>query len=144
MHKRRVSQASLRGEEPVNVCEVCFEAFGRHKVKVPSRVSLANWLWGGRHEPMFRRANLGHQLLLPLGRVVSTKVYLSSKGVDETAKQPSTSWRQRSLQTGISGTAILFGNGNISQAMQSFPPSQDTLQDTFVAVFTGPENPTDE
>ena len=80
---------------------------------------------------------------LALGRVVSTKVYLSSKGRDESARQHAMTWRQRFLQSGMSGTAIVFGNGSTGDAMRSFPPSPEVLQDCFVAVFTGPEEPTE-
>ena len=52
-----------------------------------SKWSLSNLNWLGRHHPLMRDATLGHQLLLALGRVVSTKVYLSSKGVDVAANQ---------------------------------------------------------
>ena len=86
-----------------------------------------------------RDASLGHQLLLALGRVVSTKVYLSSKGVDVVAKQHGESWRRKFLQQGMSGTAIVYGNGSADDAMESFPPSDAVLQDSFMAVFTGPE-----
>jgi hypothetical protein len=41
----------------------------------------------------------------------------------------------------MAGTAIVFGNGSIDEAMQEFPPAGGELQDTFVAVFTGPERP---
>ena len=71
--------------------------------------------------------------------MVSTKVYLSSKGVDEVSRQHRESWRQKFLQYGMAGTAIFFGNGSMDQAMREFPPSGNELQDTFVAVFTGPE-----
>ena len=103
------------------------------------KLSLASWLWLGRHHPLLREANLGHQLLLALARVVSTKVYLSSKGKDAAVAQQSTAWRQKFLQTGMQGTAIVLGNGDSSEAVQDFPPSDDVLQDSFVAVFTGPE-----
>ena len=38
-------------------------------------------------------------------------------------------------------TERVFGNGNIDQAMQDFPPDGAELQKAFVAVFTGPESP---
>ena len=75
------------------------------------RYALANWLWLGRHPPLFRMATIGDQLLLALGRVVSTKVYISSKGVGQVARQHRDSWRQKLLQYGMAGTAIVFGNG---------------------------------
>ena len=40
----------------------------------------------------------------------------------------------------MSGTAIVYGNGSADDAMASFPPDDGVLQDTFVAVFTGPES----
>ena len=106
------------------------------------KFALANCLWLGRHPTILRETNLAHQLLLALARVVSTKVYLSSKGKDEAARQQATAWRQKFLQTGMQGTAIVFGNGDTSEALAEFPPSDDVLQDSFVAVFTGPETPT--
>ena len=93
---------------------------------------------------MFRDATLGHQLLLALGRVVSTKVYLSAEGVDESVRQGPETWRQKFLQKGIKGTAIVYGNGNVDHAMRSFPPEQEVVQDTFAAVFSGPEKTSGE
>ena len=52
------------------------------------------------------------------------------------------SWRQKFLQRGMEGTAIVFGNGDASTALAEFPPSPEVLQESFVAVFTGPEKPT--
>ena len=78
MHKRRVSAASLRGESPVWVCELCYAAFRGQHPKL-SEFCLANWLWLGRHTPLLRDATLGSQLLLALGRVVSTKVCIQTK-----------------------------------------------------------------
>ena len=76
--------------------------------------------------------------------MVSMKVCLSSKGVDERSRQHAETWRQHFLQSGIQGTSIVFGNGSVGAAMASFPPSAQELQDTFVAVFSGPERPTAE
>ena len=96
-------------------------------------------MWLGRHDPLFRKASLGHQLLLALGRVVSTKVYLSSKGTNQSTRQHLETWRHKFLQQGMSGTSIVYGNGSVNDAMKSFPPSAEVLQDTFVAVFGGAE-----
>ena len=43
------------------------------------------------------------------------------------------------MQYGMKGTAIVFGNGRVDEAMESFPPEPDVVRDTFVAVFSGPE-----
>ena len=53
MHKRRVSAAALRGEEPVHVCSLCYEAFEKSNPKL-SKCCLANWMWLGRHPPLLR------------------------------------------------------------------------------------------
>ena len=139
MHKRRVTVEHLNGTAPAHVCEDCHEAFWKAKPTL-SKWSLSNYNWLGRHLPMFRDATLGHQLLLALGRVVSTKVYLSSKGVDVVTRQHQQSWRKKFLQQGMSGTAIVYGNGSADDAMVSFPPDDNVLQDSFMAVFTGPES----
>ena len=127
-------------------CDLCFGAYKKESPNQVARYALSNYLWLGRHLPLFREASLGHQLLLALGRVVSTKVYLSSRGVEETVRQNAKTWRQRFLQSGIQGTGIVFSNGSLDEAMKtpmsSFPPSAQEMQDTFVAVFTGPEQPT--
>ena len=85
MHRRRVTDAMLKGEERALICVECYEAY-RRRDPVLSKYALSNYLWLGRHPPLLRDARMGHQLLLALGRVVSTKVYLSSKGVDETSR----------------------------------------------------------
>ena len=148
MHKRRVSRAACEGKEPVWCCAHCYSAYKKEKPTQLAKYALSNYLWLGRHLPMFREASLGHQLLLALGRVVSTKVYLSSRGVEETVRQNAKTWRQRFLQSGIQGTGIVFSNGSVDEAMKtrmsSFPPCAQEMQDTFVAVFTGPEKPTDD
>ena len=104
MHKRRVSRAACEGKEPVWCCAHCYSAYKKEKPKQLAKYALSNYLWLGRHLPLFREASLGHQLLLALGRVVSTKVYLSSRGVEETVRQNAKTWRQRFLQSGIQKT----------------------------------------
>ena len=98
MHKRRVSKAAIEGTEPVWCCALCFGAYKKESPNQVAKYALSNYLWLGRHLPLFREASLGHQLLLALGRVVSTKVYLSSRGVEETVRQNAKTWRQRFLQ----------------------------------------------
>ena len=44
------------------------------------------------------------------------------------------------MQQGMSGTAIVYGSGSADDAMASFPPEDNVLQDSFMAVFTGPES----
>ena len=143
MHRKRVSKAALEGKETVAICQCCFDAYSKRNPRAMSKTALSNNLWLGRHPPLLRDASLGHQLLLALARVVSTKVYLSSKGVDESARQHASTWRRRFLQSGIQGTAIVFNNASATEALAGFPPTAEELQQTFAAVFTGPENPTE-
>ncbi|CAK0817607.1 unnamed protein product, partial [Prorocentrum cordatum] len=139
LHKRRVPPEALEGKVPVKVCEDCRRDLWSDHPKVPL-MALVNDLWLGRHRPLLRKAALAHQMLLALGRVVSTKIYLSSKGADEAVRQEQQSWRQKFLQYAMQGTAIVFGNGNVDHAMRSFPPEPDMLRDTFVAVFAGADD----
>ena len=124
MHKRRVTKDHLSGIARAKVCEDCYDAFCKKTKPTLSKWCLSNYHWLGRHLPIFRDATLAHQLLLALGRVVSTKVYLSSKGVDVVTRQHHQSWRKKFLQQGMSGTAIVYGNGSADDAMASFPPGQ--------------------
>ena len=73
MHKRRVSADALAGTDTVCVCASCKTAVWR-QIPLLLRFSLANLLSLGRHHPLFQRTSIGHQLLLALGRVASTKV----------------------------------------------------------------------
>ena len=139
LHKRRVPPEALEGEVPVKVCDDCRRDLWSDHPKVPL-MALVNDLWLGRHHPLLRKAALAHQMLLALGRVVSTKIYLSSKGADKAVRQEQQSWRQKFLQYAMQGTAIVFGNGNVDHAMRSFPPEPDMLRDTFVAVFAGADD----
>ena len=35
----------------------------------------------------------------------------------------------------------MYGNGNVDHAMRNFPPEKKVVQNTFTAVFSGPEKP---
>ena len=62
LHKRRVSQAQADGDEKVFVCSDCHDSF---RLKIPQlcKFSLANHMWIGRWDPLFRMANIAHQML---------------------------------------------------------------------------------
>ena len=99
----------------MRVCADCKKALWCTAPQVPL-LALVNDLWLGRHHPLLRKADVGHQLLLALGRVVSTKIYLSSKGADKAVRQEQQSWRQKFLQNAMQGMAIVFGNRNVDHA----------------------------
>ena len=79
MHKRRLSQAHLTGNESTSVCSDCFEAFSPSKPWL-CKYCLANDMWLGRWAPLFRNANVSHQMLLALARIVTTKIGLRPEG----------------------------------------------------------------
>ncbi|CAK0814408.1 unnamed protein product, partial [Prorocentrum cordatum] len=139
LHRRRVPPEALEGKVPVKVRDDCRRDLWSDHPKVPL-MALVNDLWLGRHHPLLRKAALAHQMLLALGRVASTKIYLSSKGADKAVRQEQQSRRQKFLQHAMQGTAIVFGNGNADHATRSFPPEPDMLRDTFVAVFAGADD----
>ena len=67
LHKRRVTEEQAAGRAPVHVCADCKEAFeGKKTEPWLCKYALANDLWLGRWDPLFRDANLSHQMLLAL------------------------------------------------------------------------------
>ena len=56
------------------------------------KYSLANDMWLGRWEPLFRDANLSHQMLLALARVVSTKIVLRPEGRTTAGSENNANW----------------------------------------------------
>ena len=121
LHKRRVNDQQRLGEAPAFVCEDCYDAFS---LKQPHmcRFALANHLWLGRWLPLYRNANLSHQMLLALARIVTTKVVLRPEG-NSRAKtgDGAPSWDFLFNQAGMIGTAILFGNASCTEAVHEFP-----------------------
>jgi len=132
LHKRRVSLSQASGGERAHVCEDCYDAFSQHSPGM-CRYAIANHLWLGRWGRLFRKANLSHQMLLALARIVTTKIVLRP-GDNTTAKNANgAAWDFLFHQAGMIGTAILFGNANCEHALQHFPPS--TLKDSFAVSF---------
>ena len=84
---------------------------------------------------MFRQANLTHQMLLALARVVTTKVVLRPEGKMKQTSGVGPSWDFLFHQSGMIGSAILFGNGNCKEALAHFPPQ--SLKDSFAVTFVG-------
>ena len=107
LHKRRVSAEAQRGEEQVRVCPDCRRSLWKSSPTMANK-SIVNDFWLGRMPPLFKYATLAHQLLLALGRGVTTKVFLSSRGVDAKLRQELESWRQKFLQCAMKGTAIVL------------------------------------
>ena len=77
LHKRRVNEQQRRGDAPAFVCEDCHDAFSLEKPHM-CRFALANHMWLGRWQPLFRDANLSHQMLLALWAKVLASTRLAS------------------------------------------------------------------
>ena len=132
LHKRRVSEAQAAGEEPALVCSECKDAF-QGDVPWLCKYALANDLWLGRWDPLFRNANLSHQMLLALARCVSTKIVLRPEGRTTAGTSSSSNWDFLFHQSGMIGTAILFPNADCGPALQHFPAEK--INDFFAISF---------
>ena len=84
-------------------------------------------------DPLFRNANLSHQMLLALARVVTTKVVLRPDGGVASKPGEAPQWDLLSHQSGMVGSAILFGNASCRTAMTHFPPR--SVKDDFAVSF---------
>ena len=138
LHKRRVSDRQADGSDTVFVCTDCYAAFRPKKPKL-CRFALANHLWLGRWDPKFRNANLSHQMLLALARVVTTKVVLRPEGHATTKSGSASSWDFLFHQSGMVGSAILFGNAGCKEALTHFPPA--SIDGSFAVSFVGKLEP---
>ena len=137
LHKRRVNETQAAGQAKVHVCPECKEAF-----EGPSpwlcKYALANDLWLGRWDPLFRNANLSHQMLLALARVVTTKIVLRPDGSKNKSSDATANWDFLFHQSGIIGTAILFQNADCGAALQQFPAEK--INDSFAVSFVAAED----
>ena len=86
----------------------CYDAF-REKSPRLCRFALANHMWLGRWPPILRDANLSHQMLLALARIVTTKVVLRPEGRTPTKSEDGTpAWDFLFHQSGMVGPAVLL------------------------------------
>ena len=122
------------------MCPDCKEAFQGAKPWL-CKYALANDLWLGRWDPLFRDANLSHQMLLALARVVTTKIVLRPDGSRNTSSDSTANWDFLFHQSGIIGTAILFQNADCGPALRHFPPEK--INDSFAVSFVTAQS-TDE
>ena len=90
---------------------------------------ISGWVDG----PLLRCANLSHQMLLALARVVCTKIVLRPDGHRSKEGQEDNKWDFLFHQSGMIGFAILFPNATCGEALQHFPPEK--VDDTFAVSF---------
>ena len=147
LHRRRVDDRQADGCTPVHVCHDCHDAFGAAKPGL-CKYALANDMWLGRWHPVLRRCNLSHQMLLALARIVTTKVVLRAEGKIKQEQGTDRRWDFLFHQSGMIGSAILFGNASCKDALPTEPPASAegkpasyppaSLGEAFAVSFVGP------
>ena len=73
LHKRRVTEGMRCGKEQANTCHDCYNCLRKATPEMPVN-AMANGRWLGRHPEIMRSMPYGHRLLLPVRRVVLTRV----------------------------------------------------------------------
>ena len=132
LHKRRIETKHLTGTAPSNVCADCFDAFSADNPWL-CKYCLANDMWLGRWAPIFRNANVTHQMLMALARIVTTKIVLRPEGRASQAAGAENRWDFLFHQAGMIGSAILFPNADCGDAMRQYPP--ESMGESFAVSF---------
>ena len=126
LHKRRVTEDMCEGRQPAPLCKECRRCLVKNPPEMPAR-ALANGKWLGRHPELMRRMPYGHRLLLPLRRVILTKVFFTAN-----AKNP---WERSHAACGLDGVTTIVEQAPALPAVKEFPPRD--LAESFEAVFVG-------
>ena len=99
LHKRRVTERMGKGAEQANLCYDCYNCLRKATPQMPVN-ALANGRWLGRHPEIMRSMPYGHRLLLPVRRVVLTRVIFTVN--------PKSEWERSHSQKGLHGvTAVV-------------------------------------
>ncbi len=99
------------------------------------KYALAHHLWLGLLDPLFRNTNLSHQMFLALARIVTTNIVLRPEGRATTRSGEKPIWDFFFHQSGMIGSAILFGNASCTKALASFTPQ--SVSNSFAVSFVG-------
>ena len=126
LHKRRVTKRMCTGEEQAPLCKECRRCLVKNPPDMPVR-ALANGKWLGRHPELMRRMPYGHRMLLPLRRVILTKVFFTAN-----SKNP---WERSHSAFGLDGVTTIVEQAPTLPAIKEFPPRD--LAESFEAVFVG-------
>ena len=132
LHKRRVSVDAAAGKANVFMCRMCHSNLTKKQPELPS-LALACGKWLGRHPEIMRSMPFGHRLLLPVRRVLMTKVFFAPDGKNL--------WQRSHSIKGIHGLTTLVEQASAAPAIFRYPPSE--LGASFEAVFVG-VNPDDK
>lgn len=126
LHKRRVSPRMCCGEERANLCHDCYNCLHKAIPEMPVN-ALANGRWLGRHPEIMRSMPYGHRLLLPVRRVVLTRVIFTAN--------PKSQWERSHSQKGLDGVTAVVEQADASSSVLEYP--RQNLGESFQAVFTG-------
>ena len=89
--------------------------------------ALANGRWLGRHPEIMRSMPYGHRLLLPVRRVVLTRVIFTVN--------PKSEWERSHSQKGLHGVTAVVEQAEASSSILEYPP--ENLGESVQAVFSG-------
>ena len=89
--------------------------------------ALANGRWLGRHPEIMRSMPYGHRLLLPVRRVVRTRVIFTVN--------PKSEWERSHAQKGLHGVTAVVEQAEASPSILEYHP--ENLGESVQAVFSG-------
>ena len=126
LHKRRVTECMRCGKEQSHLCHDCYNCLRKTTPEMPVN-ALANGRWLGRHPEIMRSMPYGHRLLLPVRRVVLTRVIFTVS--------PKSEWERSHSQKGLRGVTAVVEQAEASSNILEYPP--ENLGESFQAVFSG-------
>lgn len=126
LHTRRVSERMRCGKEQATICHDCYNGLRKARLDMPVN-ALANGRWLGRHPVIMRSMPYGHRLLLPVRRVVLTRVMFTAN--------PNSEWESTHSQKGLHGVTAVVEQAEASPCILEYPPGN--LGESFQAVFSG-------
>ena len=89
--------------------------------------TVANCKWLGRHTEIMRSMPYGHRLLLPVRRVILTRVVFTSN--------PKSEWERSHSQKGLDGVTVVVEQASGAAHILEYPPKD--LGESVQAVFAG-------
>ena len=94
MHKRRITDEMRNGTELAPFCNDCAACLCKAIPEMPV-MAMANGRWLGRHPEIMRSMPYGHRLLLPVRRVILSRVVFTNN--------PKSAWERSHSQRGLNG-----------------------------------------
>lgn len=123
LHKRRVSERMRCGKDQAQLCHDCYNCVRKARHEMPVN-ALANGRWLGRHPVNMRSMPYGHRWLLPVRRVVLTRVIFTAN--------PKSEWEISHSQKGLHGVTAVVEQAEASSSILEYPPG--SLGESFQVV----------